>query len=140
MDMGWSAAPGGGVRLGGGGWGGGGLGGRRSGGGGGRGGGGWRVRQRGGGGGWGDYVWWGAEAAAVVVEGLTAVVWSLEQVGWLAAAAERFAGGRILRVHVEVDSGMTRQGVRPGGDLGELVEAIQAGGSLRLDGALRLEG
>jgi alanine racemase len=74
------------------------------------------------------------DAEAVVAEGLTPVVWSLEQVRWLAKAAER--AGIVVPVHVEVDSGMTRQGVRPGVALRKLMKSIHAAKSLRLDGVM----
>jgi alanine racemase len=51
---------------------------------------------------------------------MTPVVWTLEQVGWLA--------GQGVPVHVEVDTGMHRQGVRPGENLAALLAAIKAAG------------
>lgn len=53
--------------------------------------------------------------------GLTAVLWTREQVGWLAGVAG-------CKVHVEVDTGMGRQGVLPGAELDELLEEIRAAG------------
>ncbi|CAN5669864.1 alanine racemase [soil metagenome] len=73
------------------------------------------------------------DAAAVAAEELTPVVWSLEQVSWLSAAV---AAGKLLRVCVEIDSGMTRQGVRPGSELRELITAIRNTKGLQLDGVM----
>jgi len=57
--------------------------------------------------------------------GLTPVVWTVEQVGWLR--------GLGMGVHVEVDTGMGRQGVRPGPELEALLEEV-VGAGLRLGG------
>jgi alanine racemase len=69
-----------------------------------------------------------ADVEAIAEHGLTPVVWTAEQVGWL----RRQAG---MRVHVEVDSGMGRQGCRPGGELDAVLEAIGVAG-LVMDGVL----
>jgi alanine racemase len=66
------------------------------------------------------------DVGALVEHGLTPVVWTREQVGWL--------GGRAgMRVHVEVDTGMGRQGVRVGAELEALFDALEGAG-LALDG------
>ena len=52
---------------------------------------------------------------------LTPVVWTAEQVGFL-------RGHAATPAHVEVDTGMGRQGVRPGAELEALLEAIAAAG------------
>jgi alanine racemase len=72
------------------------------------------------------------EAAAVAEHRLTPVLWTREQVAWLAEAV----GARTptMRVHVEVETGMGRQGVRPGAELGQLLHAIQSSDVLELDG------
>lgn len=67
------------------------------------------------------------DVASVVEHRLTPVVWTDEQVGWLK--------GSGLPVHVEVDTGMGRQGVRPGAELERLLNAILAAG-LALDGLM----
>ena len=55
------------------------------------------------------------DVAAIMEYRLTPVVWTREQVGgWR---------GRALRVHVEVETGMGRQGVRPGAELDGLLDA-----------------
>jgi alanine racemase len=76
------------------------------------------------------------DAQTVVAERLTPVVWSVEQVGWLVAALEQQSRGGSLRVHVEVDSGMSRQGAKPGDELQSVLEAIEGANGLRLDGVM----
>jgi alanine racemase len=65
------------------------------------------------------------DVAAICDAGLTPVLWTAEQVDWL--------DGLRCAVHVEVDTGMGRQGVRPGEELGELLQTMQTAG-LELDG------
>jgi alanine racemase len=65
------------------------------------------------------------EVGAIVEHGLTPVVWTKEQVELLRGSG---AG-----VHVEIETGMGRQGVQPGGDLEELLREIASAG-LKLDG------
>jgi len=45
----------------------------------------------------------------VVERDLTPVVWTVGHVAWLERAAE--AAGKVVRVHLEIDTGMARQGV-----------------------------
>ena len=56
---------------------------------------------------------------------LTPVIWTPEQAGWLAGDA---AGQPSLPVHIEVDTGMSRQGARPGRELDRLLKAVAAAG------------
>jgi len=56
------------------------------------------------------------DMATIVQHALTPAVWTAEQVSWLA--------GTGSRVHVEVETGMGRQGVRPGQALDELLDAM----------------
>jgi alanine racemase len=65
------------------------------------------------------------DVAAIVEHALTPVIWTAEQVEWLR--------GSGVAVHVEVDTGMGRQGVRPGAPLDELLEAMRQAG-VGLDG------
>jgi alanine racemase len=76
------------------------------------------------------------DAPAIIQHELTPVVWSVEQVAWLQTTAERLALRTTVPVHLEIDSGMTRQGVRPGSALKHLVAAIQSAKALRLDGVM----
>jgi alanine racemase len=65
------------------------------------------------------------DVAGMVQHGLTPVLWTIEQVGWLR--------GLGLGVHVEVDTGMGRQGVRPGEELDALLAEMLSAG-LRIGG------
>ncbi len=67
-----------------------------------------------------------ADVPLIAEHALVPVVWTLEQVEWL-----RPHPG--LRVQVEIDTGMGRQGVRPGLQLERLLHAIEAR-KLALDG------
>ncbi len=67
------------------------------------------------------------DVEALAEHGLTPVVWTPQQVGWLE--------GSGLAVHVEVDTGMARQGVHPGAELEDLLAEIEAA-ELPLDGLL----
>ena len=61
------------------------------------------------------------DVALMVEHALTPVVWTAEQVGLLRGRAG-------MLVHVEVDTGMGRQGVPPGREFEALLEAIAAAG------------
>jgi len=67
------------------------------------------------------------DVEAIAEHALTPVVWTPEQIGWLQ--------GSDLAVHIEVDTGMARQGVHPGEELDDLIAEIAAAG-LTLDGVL----
>ena len=67
-----------------------------------------------------------ADVPVIAEHGLVPVLWTPEQSEWL-------RGCSGLRVHVEIDTGMGRQGVRPGLDFKRLLDAVQAG-KLALDG------
>ncbi len=74
------------------------------------------------------------EATAIVRHALTPVIWTLEHLDLLLQAQQAAASTGPLRVHVEVDTGMARQGVAIGNDLTHLLTAIAAEPSLLLDG------
>jgi alanine racemase len=76
------------------------------------------------------------EADAVMRHRLTPVVWDRQQMEWLADAVSRAGSDVPLAVHVEIDTGMARQGVRPGEDLDELLGWLRAQSALRLDGVM----
>ena len=65
------------------------------------------------------------EVAAICEHRLAPVVWRAQQVEWLR--------GSGVGVHVEVDTGMGRQGVRAGAELGKLLSAMGEAG-IGLDG------
>jgi alanine racemase len=69
------------------------------------------------------------DVAAIVEHRLTPVIWTAEHVGWLRDGGLKEPMG----VHVEVDTGMGRQGVRPGADLDGLLAEIASAG-LVIDG------
>ncbi len=65
------------------------------------------------------------DVSLIASHNLTPVVWTLDHIAWLA--------GTTTRIHVEVDTGMGRQGVSPGRPLDALFTAIRAS-SLTFDG------
>ena len=75
------------------------------------------------------------DADAMVEHGLVPVVWTREQMEWLAAAARRRGVGQV-RVHVEVDTGMARQGVAVGEELREVLEWLRRQKEIVLDGVM----
>jgi alanine racemase len=79
----------------------------------------------------------GEDAEAVVSRGLTPVVWEQRQMEALAAAVMRHGGEAArLRVHLEIDTGMARQGVVPGEGLRALLHWLKRQPRLLLEGVL----
>lgn len=77
------------------------------------------------------------DAEAVVSRGLTPVVWEQQQMEWLAAAVVQHGGDAArLRVHLEIDTGMARQGVAPGEGLRTLLHWLKRQPRLLLEGVL----
>jgi len=77
------------------------------------------------------------DAEAVVLRGLTPVVWEQEQMKRLAAAVEQHGGNAArLPIHLEVDTGMARQGVGPGEGLRTLLHWLKRQRPLKLDGVM----
>jgi alanine racemase len=74
------------------------------------------------------------EGAAVLAHGLTSAVWEPWQLDELEGAA-RAAGVDSVPVHLEIDTGMSRQGVDLSG-LAAILPRFQGGGPLRLEGVL----
>lgn len=72
------------------------------------------------------------DADRIVEHRLTPVVWTPSHVQALEAAAER--AGRRVAVHLEIDSGMARQGAAPGAELERVVAALHRSKWLRLEG------
>ena len=80
---------------------------------------------------------WQHEAAACFDHALTPVVWEPYQLALLEEeAAKRKLPHQFFAVHVEIDTGMARQGVAPGPALTGLMEALQACPHLRLEALL----
>ena len=78
----------------------------------------------------------GCEATDVpllVQHRLTPVVWFRDQLAWIAAHADI---RQPVSLHVEIDTGMARQGASPGEDLAELLETFRAYPQLKLDGVM----
>ena len=75
---------------------------------------------------------WRGEAEAVVEHNLTPAIWSVEQIAELNIAAERL-GKLAFPVHVEVDTGMARQGVLVR-ELPRVLEAARKSKGLCLEG------
>ncbi len=76
------------------------------------------------------------EAASFLRHRLTPVVGSVHQIAALAAAA-RDAGLRsAIDIHLEIDSGMSRQGIPSGAGLSAILDAIAAEPRIALDGIL----
>ncbi|WP_263382889.1 alanine racemase [Granulicella arctica] len=71
------------------------------------------------------------DAAAIVRHGLTPVVWQQEQIQALAIVASR----ETIAVHLEIDTGMSRQGVQIA-ELQLLLNLLAATPQLRLDGVM----
>ncbi len=65
------------------------------------------------------------DVGAIAAARLTPVLWTAEQIEWL--------DGLRCAVHVEIDTGMGRQGVRPGDELSDLLRLMAVAG-LELDG------
>jgi alanine racemase len=74
------------------------------------------------------------DAPALVANRLTPVVWTVEHVEAMEAAAER--AGKRVAVHLEIDTGMARQGVTGGPELTRVLERLAASQWVRCEGVL----
>jgi alanine racemase len=72
------------------------------------------------------------DADAVIEHDLTPVVWTPTHIAALESAAER-AGVRVA-VHLEIDSGMARQGVAPGDEIAAFLAVLERSKRIRVDG------
>jgi alanine racemase len=75
------------------------------------------------------------DAETIVRAELTPIVWTRQQMEWLTEAV-RSSGAVPLAVHLEIDTGMARQGVVPGEELRGLLEWLAVQRELRLDGVM----
>jgi alanine racemase len=76
------------------------------------------------------------DADSIVKQGLTAVVWERHQMQGLADAVARHGSRFLLPVHLEIDTGMARQGVAPGEELETVLRWLKEQKALRLDGVI----
>jgi len=74
------------------------------------------------------------EAKIAVEHGLTPVVWQTAQMEWLRDAGERV--GRRLPVHVEIDTGMSRQGAAVGAELEAVLRFFNTSMWVEMEGVL----
>ncbi len=74
-----------------------------------------------------------ADCRDVMANGLTPVVWTVEHVSMLERAAE--AAGEVVRVHLEIDTGMARQGVDLVG-VAEVAERLAGSEWVRCEGVM----
>ena len=74
-----------------------------------------------------------ADCRDVMASGLTPVVWTVEHVSMLERAAE--TAGAVVRVHLEIDTGMARQGVDLGG-VAEVAERLAGSEWVRCEGVM----
>ncbi len=74
------------------------------------------------------------DGEAVAKHGFTCSVWQRDQLEELARGALA-AGSTSVPVHLEIDTGMSRQGVAPG-ELSAFLEALRVFPALRLDGVM----
>lgn len=75
-----------------------------------------------------------SDAPQMVAHGLTPVVWTPEHIGAMERAA-RGVGHRVS-VHLEIDTGMSRQGIAPGHDLDALLERLAASRWVACEGVM----
>jgi len=74
------------------------------------------------------------DAAAMAQFGLTPVVWTVEHVAAMEKAAR--AAGQRLDVHLEIDTGMSRQGAQLGADLAAVVERLAGSRWVHCEGVM----
>ncbi|MBB6145744.1 alanine racemase [Silvibacterium bohemicum] len=79
---------------------------------------------------------WEHEAEGAIEHRLTPVVWEPAHLEWLdAATREKQCATQSVAVHLEIDTGMARQGVRLA-DLPSFLERMQAAKALSLEGVM----
>ncbi len=79
---------------------------------------------------------WAGEAETAIEQNLTAVVWEPQHLDWLEEAARRCGlGAGAVPVHLEIDTGMSRQGVARR-ELAALMERMGPGSPLRLEAVM----
>lgn len=80
---------------------------------------------------------WHGEADAILAHRLTPVIWEPFHLELLAAAAQRAnLPPQSVPVHLEIDTGMARQGVAPGAPLHQLIQTLNSAPQLRLEAVM----
>jgi alanine racemase len=74
------------------------------------------------------------DAPALVAHGITPVVWTVEHVAAMERAAR--AAGQRTKVHLEIDTGMARQGAAPGPELMATLERLAASRWVACEGVM----
>jgi len=74
------------------------------------------------------------DTALLFEHNLTPVIWLPQHIDWLTAAANK--ASTRLSIHLEIDTGMARQGISPGPELKALLHTIQRNKHLHLEGLL----
>jgi alanine racemase len=75
-----------------------------------------------------------ADGPALVAHNLTPVIWTLDHVAAMEKAAQQ--AGQRVRVHLEIDTGMSRQGAAPGEDTARVVAALQQSSWVLCEGVM----
>lgn len=76
------------------------------------------------------------DALAIVDHKLIPVVWTVQQLEWLAEAVGRSGAIAPLPVHLEIDTGMSRQGVAPGAELEKVLIWVCSQQNIVVDGVM----
>ena len=77
------------------------------------------------------------EEAEVIRQELTVLAWEPWHLNLLETAAQRTGlGPRSVSVHLEIDTGMSRQGVRPGAALAHLLSALRGDSAVWIEGVM----
>jgi alanine racemase len=74
------------------------------------------------------------DAFTLIANGLTPVVWTVEHIEALEKAAK--GAEQPMRVHLEIDSGMSRQGVAPGPELAKVLERLADSSAVVCEGVM----
>jgi alanine racemase len=75
-----------------------------------------------------------ADAPAIVAHGLTTVVWTPEHIATMERVAQ--AAGQRAQVHLEIDTGMSRQGATPGSELAKVLDQLAASRWVACEGVM----
>jgi alanine racemase len=75
-----------------------------------------------------------SDAPALVLHGITPVVWTGEHIAAMERAAR--AAGQRVKVHLEIDTGMARQGAAPGPELTATLERLAASRWVACEGVM----